>query len=302
MTVLKQSNEVTKIAFVCVHVLKKFHIKTVLTIYQTKTSGFSPFETIKQKDNHGPTHTLLSGLILIIHIHYIYMRLCGIRLLFCGFLLQSLSSTMFHSARACVHIYGTNPTHLKRCKNGKWFNSAGNLSVWTDRRQQRKRMRGKERPKNDTRLCASVCVGRVEQGAQLGPKQCEGVENSRVCVLTACQRGSSSEWCRHGPVLFINLYFTHTHRHTCTQARTTERQAQWPAEEVSALLPSDQAEPYRRSLRTTRFALTGSEGNKSQQIGGMEEAPERQQDDTFDRRISESGAFWMINRRQMDML
>lgn len=67
-------------------------------------------------------------------------------------------------------------------------------------------------------------------------------------------------------------------------------------------MPSDQAEPYRWSLRTTRFPLMGNEGDKSQQIGGMEEAPERQQDDTFDRRISESCAFWMINRRQMDVL
>lgn len=67
-------------------------------------------------------------------------------------------------------------------------------------------------------------------------------------------------------------------------------------------MPSDQAEPYRWSLRATRFSLTGSEGNKSQQIGGMEEAPERQRDDTFDRRISESCAFWMINRRQMEAL
>lgn len=28
----------------------------------------------------------------------------------------------------------------------------------------------------------SECVGRVEWGAQLGLRQCEGVENSRVCV------------------------------------------------------------------------------------------------------------------------
>lgn len=99
LTVLKQSNEATKIAFVCA-CFKEVSYKKVLTIYQTKTSSFTV--NLKQKDNHGPTHTLLSGLILIIHIHYIYMRLCGIRLLFCGFLLHSLSSTMFLSVHACA--------------------------------------------------------------------------------------------------------------------------------------------------------------------------------------------------------
>lgn len=98
-TVLKQSNEATKIAFVCTC------YKNCINYISNKDIWFhSQFETIKQKDNHGPTHTLLSGLILIIHIHYIYMRLCGIRLLFCGFLLQSLSSTMFLSARVCVCV------------------------------------------------------------------------------------------------------------------------------------------------------------------------------------------------------
>lgn len=70
-------------------------------------------------------------------------------------------------------------------------------------------------------------------------------------------------------------------------------------------MPSNQAEPYQRRLRTGRFALTGSEDDKSQRIGGMdscEEAPERQQDDTLDRRSSTFCAGRMINRRQMDVL
>lgn len=56
-------------------------------------------------------------------------------------------------------------------------------------------------------------------------------------------------------------------------------------------MPSNQAEPDQRRLRTGRLPLTGSEDGKSQQMGGMapcEEAPERQQDDTEDRRISKS--------------
>lgn len=102
LTVLKQSNEVTKIVYVCACFKEVSYKNSINYIFNKDIWFHSQFETFKQKDNHGPTHTLLSGLILIIHIHYIYMRLCGIRLLFCGFLLQPLSSTMFLSARACV--------------------------------------------------------------------------------------------------------------------------------------------------------------------------------------------------------
>lgn len=119
LTVLKQSNEVTKIAFVCA-CFKDISYKNGINYISNKDIWFhSQFETIKQKDNHGPTHTLLSGLILIIHIHYIYMRLCGIRLLFCGFLLQSLSSTVFLSARACVWAYLRNKPHTPQVVQ-KW--------------------------------------------------------------------------------------------------------------------------------------------------------------------------------------
>lgn len=72
-------------------------------------------------------------------------------------------------------------------------------------------------------------------------------------------------------------------------------------------MPSNQAEPYQRRLRTGRLLpLTGSGDDKSQEKTGRtdscEEAPDRQQDDALHGRSGEFHAGWMINRRQMDVL
>lgn len=52
-------------------------------------------------------------------------------------------------------------------------------------------MREKERLKK----CVCVCVGRVEWGAQLGLRHCEGVENSRVCVCVCVDSVSERQNC-----------------------------------------------------------------------------------------------------------
>ena len=167
--------------------------------------------------------------------------------------------------------------------------------------------------KRKDNVCACVCLcARVDvcgQGVMGGTAGSEAVWGGGKCVCVCVDSMSEAELQQQWMMptwSFVHKSLpsnTHTHTYECTR-----RTHYWKTGLVTcrgglALLPSNQAEPDQRRLCAGRFPLTGSKGDKSQQMSGMascEEAPERQQDDTLDRRSSKFCAGWMNNRQQMD--